>query len=87
MKEACWVADGGVAVSPVFGGGGTEDDEEEDGVAWPGGWGTAPGCGAGGDWVDVVAGRVVVGVAVWVLSAALSVGAGMLGVAPACAVA
>lgn len=76
-------------VSPAFGGGGIDEevDDEPVGVGAVGS-GVAPGCGGGGDWVDVVVdARVVVGVAVSVVPAALPVGAGRLGAAPGSAVA
>lgn len=74
----------GLTTSPAFGGGGTGDD-----VPGAVGSGIPPGCGGGGDWVDivVVAGRGAVGVAVRVFGAALPVGPGRLGAAPGCAVA
>lgn len=69
--------------SPILGGGGTGEYAVG---AWlvPVGLGTAPGCGAGGDWE---VGRVLVGVAVRLPDpAVVAVGTGRLGAAPGVAV-
>lgn len=66
----------GETASPAFGGGGIGDEPVADAVAGAGavGFGTAPGCGGGGECVEVVvAGSVVVGVAVRVLAPTLPV--------------
>lgn len=67
-------------VSPAFGGGGTGEYAAGAGFVAVG-FGTAPGCGAGGDWEEV--GRVLVGVAVRLPDpAAVAVGTGRLGAVP-----
>lgn len=71
-------------VAPTFGGGGTGEC-----AACPGlmavGFGTAPGCGAGGEWEEV--GRVLVGVAARLPGpAVVAVGTGSPGAAPGVAV-
>lgn len=70
-----------VVTSPTLGGGGTGDVDCRALV----GAGMAPGCGGGGEVVDVVGAKVVVGARVF--KPAGPVGAGRLGAAPGRAVA
>lgn len=69
----------GEAACPAFGGGGTVDCALVVGTC-----GTAPGWGGGGDCVDVVVGKVDVGVGMRLACGCptAAVGAGRLGAAP-----